>query len=86
MAARRDETVVLGVTFLSGSVTVTSCHVGLVYVLVALARVPEALLTHPAGTTDRQTTREAHLLLVGHRLLQIHAAIRNATHAHIAAS
>jgi hypothetical protein len=57
-----------------------------VYVVIVLARIPEALVAHTAGTTDRQTTREAHLLLVGHRLLQIHAAIRNAMHAHIAAS
>jgi hypothetical protein len=77
---------VLGVTFLSGSVTVTSGHVGLVYVVVVLARVPQALVAHTAGTTDRQTTREAQLLLVCHRLLQIHAASRNAKHAHIAAS
>jgi hypothetical protein len=57
-----------------------------VYVVIVLARVPEALVAHTAGTTDRETTRQAHLLLVRHRLLQIHAAIRNAMHAHIAAS
>jgi hypothetical protein len=65
---------------------VTSHHVRLVHVLVALARVPQALLTHTAGTTDRETTREAPLLFICHRLPQIHAASKNAMHAHIAAS
>jgi hypothetical protein len=77
---------VLGVTFLSGSVTVASGHVGLVYVVIVLARVPEALVAHPARTTDRKTTRQAQLLFVCHRLPQIHAASKNAMHAHIAAS